>query len=352
MPRASASPPRWSPRWKGRAIAAEAVAARAPAPRVALVGAGLVGSGWAIVFARAGFEVALHDQQPAQSAGALRSIDASLADLARLGLLREPPGAIAARVRVVPSLEAALEGAAYVQESIVERLDAKRSLHAAMDAIAAPGTVLASSTSAFPTSAMAEGLAGRARCIVAHPVNPPYLVPLVEVSGAPFTADDTVQRTVALMRAVGQSPIHVRREAHGFVLNRLQWTLLAEACRLVADGVASVDDVDAAIRDGLGRRWAFIGPFEVGDLNAPGGLRDYLERFGPTIEKINEASGFRLEPAQVEALHAARRVLLPEASRAAQMAWRDRRLMALASHLGGAEPPPASSPAAPESGSV
>lgn len=301
--------------------------------RVALVGAGLVGAGWAIVFARAGFTVALHDAQAGQAERALRGIDGSLADLQHLGLLRESPATIAARISICRTLEAALEGVEYVQESIVERLEAKQQLYAAMDAIAAPATILASSTSAFPASEIAGALPGRARCIVAHPVNPPYLVPLVEVSGAPFTAAVTVQRTLALQREVGQAPIHVRREVLGFVLNRLQWTLLAEGCRLVADGVASVDEVDAAIRDGLGRRWAFIGPFEVGDLNAPGGLRDYLERFGPTIERINAASGFHLEPAQVEALHAARRELLPEPERAARAAWRDRRLMALARHL-------------------
>lgn len=307
--------------------------------RVALVGAGLVGAGWAIVFARAGSEVLLHDAQPGQAERALERIAASLADLEAQALLREPRAALAARIRVAASLEEALAGADYVQESIVEQLDAKCALYAAMDARAAPAVILASSTSAFPTSAFAAGLAGGARCIVAHPVNPPYLVPLVEVSGAPFTAPETVQRTLDLQRACGQSPIHVRREVHGFVLNRLQWTLLAEGCRLVADGVASVDEVDAAIRDGLGRRWAFIGPFEVGDLNAPGGLRDYLERFGPTIEQINEASGFHLDAAQREALHAARRSLLPEPQRTARMAWRDRRLMALARHFAEVEKP-------------
>ncbi|MCP5327754.1 MAG: 3-hydroxyacyl-CoA dehydrogenase [Steroidobacteraceae bacterium] len=304
-----------------------------PLRRVALVGAGLVGSGWAIVFARAGFEVVLHDAAPGQAARALQAIAVSLADLEQRGLLQEPVAAVAARIRVADELSAALAGVDYVQESIVERLEAKRPLYAQMDAIAAPGVILASSTSAFPTSAIAEGLRGAARCVVAHPVNPPYLVPLVEVSGAPFTAESTIERTLELQRAAGQAPIRVRREIRGFVLNRLQWTLLAEACRLVADGVASVDDVDAAIRDGLGRRWVFMGPFEVGDLNAPGGLRDYLERFGPTIEQINAAAGFRLEPAQIEALHTARRALLPEPARAERSRWRDRRLMALARHL-------------------
>ena len=304
--------------------------------RIALVGAGLVGAGWALVFARAGREVALYDAQPGQAERALQSIAGSLADLGRLGLLREPPAAVAARICVADSLQAALSGAGYVQESIVERLEDKRRLFTAMDALAAPGVVLASSTSAFPTSAMAGDLPGRARCLVAHPVNPPYLVPLVEVSGAEFTAEASVSRTLALQRAVGQAPIHVRREVHGFVLNRLQWSLLAEAIRLVEDGVVGVDEVDAAIRDGLGRRWAFLGPFEVGDLNAPGGLRDYLERFGPTIERINEAAGFRLDPELVQSLHAARRALLPESARAERMAWRDRRLMALAQHLAAA----------------
>ncbi len=308
-------------------------------PRIALIGAGLVGAGWAIVFARAGLEVVVHDEQPAQRQRLPGWLARQLGDLQSQGLLHEPPAAIAARVRPVSSLEAALEGVDYVQESIAERLDIKQRLYAAMDALAAPGTILASSTSAFPTSAIAAGLAGRARCIVAHPVNPPYLVPLVEVSGAPFTAAATVERTLALMRSVGQAPIHVRREIHGFVLNRLQWTLLAEACRLVEAGIASVDDVDAAIRDGLGRRWAFIGPFEVGDLNAPAGLADYLQRFAPTIEAINAPAAdgpFQLQPGNVAALHAARRELLPEAQREARMAWRDRRLMALAAHLAGA----------------
>ena len=323
-------------------------------PRIALVGAGLVGSGWAIVFARAGHPVVLHDADPLQRQRALDWVARQLADLAAPGLIAESPATIAARVTAAASLPEALAGATYVQESIVERLDVKQRLYAEMDAVAAPETILASSTSAFPTSAIAAGLAGRARCIVAHPVNPPYLVPLVEVSGAPFTAERTVERTLALMRAVGQSPIHVRREIHGFVLNRLQWTLLAEACRLVADGVASVDDVDAAVRDGLGRRWAFLGPFEVGDLNAPGGLADYLQRFAPTIEEINApgAGGpFRLDAAQVAALHAARRARLPEPERAARTAWRDRRLMALARHLADADTAAQSTTATASAGS-
>ncbi len=307
-----------------------------PTTRVALVGAGLVGSAWAIVFARAGLRVALYDADGAQLTRALDWLVQQLGELAAQRLIDEPVQQVLARVHAARSLAEALDGADHVQESIVERLDAKQALFAAMDAIVAPTVVLASSTSAFPTSELAAGIPGRARCIVAHPVNPPYLVPLVEVCGAPFTSTATIARTLGLMREIGQAPIHVRREIRGFVLNRLQWTLLAEACRLVADGVASVDDIDAAVRDGLGRRWSFMGPFEVGDLNAPGGLADYLERFAPTIEAINAAAAeapWRYEAARVAALHAARRAQLAEPERAGRMAWRDRRLMALTRHL-------------------
>ena len=138
------------------------------------------------------------------------------------------------------------------------------------------------------------------------------------------------------------SPIRVRTEVRGFVLNRLQWTLLAEACRLVADGVASVEDIDRAVRDGLGRRWAFMGPFEVGDLNAPQGLADYLERFRDTIEEIDASRAghvLDLGAAAISALHAARRATLPDEARPARVIWRDRRLMALAAHLAGAGVP-------------
>jgi L-gulonate 3-dehydrogenase len=120
--------------------------------------------------------------------------------------------------------------------------------------------VLASSSSFLPASAFAEGLPGAARCLVAHPGNPPYLLPVVELVPAPFTAEETVERTAALMAGAGMSPVRVGAEVEGFVFNRLQGALLREAYCLVRDGVASVEDVDRVVRDGLGRRWSVIGP--------------------------------------------------------------------------------------------
>ncbi len=304
--------------------------------KIALVGVGLVGRAWAIVFARAGLTVVLHDTNAALLDAAGERIAASLEDLARAGLAREPAERVLARLEFEPHLPRALADARYVQESIGESLAAKQAVFAELDRHTPPQAILASSTSAFATSSFAATLPGRARCLVAHPVNPPFLIPFVEVCGAPFTDESVVARTLELMETVAMSPIRVRAEVRGFVLNRLQWTLLAEACRLVADGVATVEDIDRAVRDGLGRRWAFMGPFEVGDLNAPGGLEDYLGRYRETIEEIDgsrRAHALDLGPAAAASLHAARRARLPEAGQAARVLWRDRRLMALAAHL-------------------
>jgi 3-hydroxyacyl-CoA dehydrogenase len=309
-----------------------------PAPQnIALVGAGLVGASWAVVFARAGHHVRLFDLAAAQRAQAMRFVREALDALARHGLLEEPPALVEGRVSLAEDLAGALTDVQYVQESIAESLPAKQALFAELDRLAAPDAILASSTSSFPTSAIAGGIPGRARCVVAHPVNPPHLIPFVEVSGAEFTDATVIERTLALQREVGQSPIHVRREVEGFVLNRLQWSLLAEACRLVAEGVVGIDEIDAALRDGLGRRWAFMGPFEVGDLNAPRGLGDYLTRFGPTIQGIATSRGAAPLPLSEDFLAAADadcRSRWPAEDREARLARRDARLLELAALLG------------------
>jgi len=303
---------------------------------ISIIGTGLVGSSWAVVFARAGLSVQAFDAAPGQRARAAQLIDASLAALGQAGLLAESVAAVRERITICDSLEAALTGAGYVQESIAESLDAKRVLFATLDVQTPVDVILASSTSSFPISAIATGLTGNLRCVVAHPVNPPHLIPFTEVSGAPFTSPAVIERTLALLRQVGQSPIHVRREVEGFVLNRLQWSLLAEACRLVDDGVASMDDIDAALRDGLGRRWAFMGPFEVGDLNAPNGLADYLTRFGPTIQAIATSRGAQPVPLTENFLAAAQhscRQRWPEQQRDTRLAARDAKLLAIAKLL-------------------
>jgi 3-hydroxyacyl-CoA dehydrogenase len=303
--------------------------------KVALIGAGLIGRAWAIVFARAGRRVALYDLMPEVARGALGRIEANLADLARAGLVDDPP-AILARIAPVATVEEALEGALHVQENGPEDVAVKEALFKRLDAIAAPDVVLASSSSAIRASAFTKGLAGAHRCLVAHPVNPPYLVPLVELAPAPWTAPETVQRTRDLMSAVGQVPIEVRRESDGFILNRLQGALLNEALRLVADGYASVEDIDKCVADGLGLRWSFMGPFETIDLNAPGGVADYARRYGPFYEGLARERGEAPPPPwrgpAIERITAERRARLGFDGLDERQSWRDRRLMALIAH--------------------
>src|SRR5580698_11601770 len=147
-------------------------------------------------------------------------------------------------------------------------------------------TLPSGSTSTLPAPAFTSELAGRHRCIVAHPVNPPHVVPVVEVAAAPWTSADVIARTRELQQHVGQVPIIVKREVPGFILNRLQAALLNEAWRLVKEDYVSVEDLDKVIKDGLGLRWAFMGPFETVDLNAPGGITEYASRYGPVMQGL------------------------------------------------------------------
>ncbi|MCF3935192.1 3-hydroxyacyl-CoA dehydrogenase [Acuticoccus sp. M5D2P5] len=307
--------------------------------KIAVIGAGLIGRSWAIVFARAGHEVTVYDLFEEALAPSRETMRGNLDDLAKIGLLAEAPETVAARVRFTSSLPEALDGADYVQESALERLDVKKSVFADLDRLTPPETILASSASFAPVTSFASDLPGRARCIVAHPVNPPYLVPVVELVPAPFTDEAVVERTHALMTKVKQKPVIIRKETYGFVLNRLQAALLNEAFRLIEDGVTTPAELDITVSDGLGLRWSFMGPFETIDLNAPGGVGDYTERAkGPFRRLAEEQSDVReWSPAFLEAILQAARAERPEAMLGPLQDWRDRRLMALAAHKQTAE---------------
>ena len=197
------------------------------------------------------------------SSGSLPDLEAN--DLLNGGAASE----VAARIRAAATLESALAGAVHVQENTPEDVEVKRAVFARLDAVAPPDAVLASSTSAILPSAFTENLKGRARCLVVHPINPPYLIPAAEVVPAPWTDPAIVERAAKFLRAAGHAPIVMKREIDGFVMNRLQGALLEEAFRLVEQGYAGVEDVDVGIREGLALRWSFMGPFETIDLNAP-----------------------------------------------------------------------------------
>jgi 3-hydroxyacyl-CoA dehydrogenase len=302
-------------------------------PNVAIVGAGLIGRSWAIVFARAGWQVRVTDPEPRTLENASRLIREGLDDLARHGLVTDPALA-AGRVEIVPSLADAVGGVDIVQENGPELVDTKRAIFAELDRLCPEHGILASSTSAIVASRFTEELPGRARCLVAHPVNPPHLLPLVELCGAPWTSPETIERARRIYESIEQVPITVNREVEGFVLNRLQGALLAEAFRLAGEGVVSPQDLDRTLKDGLGLRWSFIGPFETIELNAPGGIADYCKRYTGFYRSLSA------DPAKPDVWDEdnVSRVLTawgetPSADALAQRsAWRDKRLAALKAH--------------------
>lgn len=302
-------------------------------PRVAIIGSGLIGRAWAIVFARAGWDAAMYDAVDGIADKALGLVAEGLEELTKHGLVDDPK-ALASRVRAAKSVADALDGASFVQENVRETVEAKRAIFAEMDALAGPSAILASSSSAIVPGLFSENLAGRARCLVAHPVNPPHLVPIVELLGAPWTAPETIVQAKEVYESIKQVPIVVRREIEGFILNRLQGALLAEAFRLVSEGYVSPQDLDKTIKNGLGLRWSFMGPFATIELNAPGGIADYCARYTGFYKRLQST------PADPEVFgdsnvatilkewgKQATREELAELTR-----WRDQRLAALAAH--------------------
>lgn len=248
---------------------------------VAVVGTGVIGRGWAKVFARAGMATRLYDQDPAQAQRALAWLQADIAaDVADGLATAEEAAAQRGRLSVRTELAEALAGAGYVQESGPERLEIKQAIFAAMDRVAAPATILASSTSALDINKIAGGLAGVARCIMAHPFNPPFALPAVEILAARDTAPATVDATLAFLRRVGMQPVVMNFYVPGFLANRIQAAVVREAIHLAESGVADVDAIDAVIRDGLGLRWALFGNFGTNNTNADGGVREYYRRYG------------------------------------------------------------------------
>jgi 3-hydroxyacyl-CoA dehydrogenase len=300
------------------------------------VGAGFIGRSWAVVFARAGCEVRLFDHVAGVAESALEELAQLLDELEHVDLLDgQRASEVHRRVSAVLDLGQAVEGCAHVQENTPEVLELKRGVLAQIDEATPPDAVIASSTSALLPSQLAAGLAGGARCLVAHPLNPPHLIPAVEIVPGPATAPEAVARTRDLMETVGQNPIVLTREVEGFVMNRLQGALLDEAMALVAEGLTSVADIDAAMRDGLGRRWSFMGPFETIDLNAPGGAADFIDRYGSAYAEIGRGRPNRhaWTGNLAETITSACRTERPLEALPARRAWRDARLAALAAHL-------------------
>ncbi|TWF80840.1 3-hydroxyacyl-CoA dehydrogenase [Pseudonocardia hierapolitana] len=240
---------------------------------VAVVGTGVIGASWAALFLSHGLDVVATDPAPGAE-------DRLRADVAATGLAER------GRLTFVGDLAEAVAGADFVQENGPERIDVKHTLFAVLDAATRPDVVLASSSSGLlPTEIATSCPAHPERVLVGHPFNPPHLLPLVEVVPGERTGDDAVGRAMDFYTALGKKPIRLRHELPGHVANRLQAALWREAYSLVDRGVATVADIDTAIANGPGLRWALLGPFAVQHLSGgPGGIAHVLEHLGPPTE--------------------------------------------------------------------
>jgi len=257
--------------------------AEPPGPRtVGLIGAGVIGAGWAARFLLHGVDVRVFDPDPQAEEHVGRAVEnarRSYADLLTAPL--PAPG----RLTLAASAEEAAAGAGFVQESVPEREELKRALLAAAGSVTAAEVVIASSTSGLVPSRLRAGVPHPERVVVGHPFHPVYLLPLVEVCGGDGTAAQAVEGAEAIYRAVGMAPLRVRKEIDGFVADRLLEALWREALWLVEDGVATVGEIDDAIRLGAGLRWSFMGTFLAYRMaGGDAGMRGFLEHFGPALE--------------------------------------------------------------------
>ena len=299
---------------------------------VAIIGMGLVGRSWAVDFARAGARVALWDAMDGVVETSLSQIRQLVSDMDGAGLLNETPEAILSRINPCSTLSEALSGADYIQENTPERIEIKYDVLAAIEANAQPDAVIASSSSGLLPSAMFENIASARRCLVAHPLNPPHLIPAVELVPGPATDAASLHTARMILEEAGHVVLTLRREIAGFVMNRLQGAVLDEAFRLVEQGIVGPEDVDIALRDGLAIRWSVVGPFETIDLNAPGGVSDYIDRYGPMYDDLAIGSEGRADWQGTvrDVVTADRRARLAVDQIPARTEWRDARLAEIA----------------------
>lgn len=257
--------------------------------RVAVVGAGLMGHGIAQEFAVAGYDVRLFDRSEEVLDGAIDRIKGNLEAMAGLGMVeQEAIEPALSRIRTNAALEDAVGDADYVVEAVFEDLALKQRLFAELDALCRPRTILASNTSTFLPSKLAAATGRPEQVLVTHYFNPPHLLPLVEIVRSAATSDETVDTAYELLMRIGKRPALVQKEAPGFVGNRLQAALYREALAIVAQGIATPEDVDIVVKEGFGRRLAVAGPFEVFDLAGLDLVAQVMAQLFPAIDNSRQ----------------------------------------------------------------
>lgn len=248
----------------------------------AALGSGVIGSGWVARALAHGLDVVAWDPAPGAEQALRKRIANAWPALEKQGLAA---GASQDRLRFVATIEECVRDADFIQESAPERLELKLDLHARISAAARPDALIASSTSGLLPSEFYESSQHQQRCIVGHPFNPVYLLPLVEIVGGKHTAPEAIEAAKQVYSALGMRPLHVRKEVPGFIADRLLEALWREALHLVNDGVATTGEIDDAIRFGAGLRWSFMGTFLTYTLaGGDAGMRHFMAQFGPALQ--------------------------------------------------------------------
>jgi len=309
--------------------------------KIGIVGSGLIGKSWAMIFASVGYNVVLYDVEEKQVTASIESIARELKQFESEGTLRGDTLTAEQQAQLISgtsSLQECVQGCVYIQECVPENLDLKIKVWKKIDEFVGNETILASSTSCIVPSKISADLNNKARFIVAHPCNPPYHTPMVELVPAPWTDEKTRATTRSIMAEAGQGPVSLSRELPGFVLNRMQYALLNECFRLIKDDVVTPQDLDVVMKDGMGMRYAFMGPMETIHLNAEG-TQNYCDRYGETIYNVSSDSGpiptcWKQESdedkATVAKINSMMCTTVPESELYNRRLWRDQRLAALA----------------------
>ncbi|KAI8791880.1 lambda-crystallin homolog [Biomphalaria glabrata] len=303
--------------------------------KIAIIGSGLIGQSWAMIFAGAGHKVTLYDIVSEQVSKALETIATNLKNYESQGCLR---GQLTASRQVSlitgsSDLQECLNGASYVQECVPESVDLKRQVFNQMDMYITEDMIVASSSSCLGVSQFVGEMKNKHRTLVAHPVNPPYFVPLVEIVPGPWTLPEVSQQTRTLLESVGQAPVTLSKECPGFALNRIQYSIINECWCMYKDGLLSAADIDKLMVNGLGPRYAFIGPLETMHLNADG-IVDYCKRYAQGAYNVSST----LTPPPImydiptaENVQSELSSAVPLEQLLERRKWRDRHLAALAS---------------------
>jgi len=309
--------------------------------KIGIVGSGLIGKSWAMIFASVGYNVMLYDVEDKQVTAAIESIKRELKEFEASGTLRGDKLTAFEQANLITgtsSLIQCVQNCIYVQECVPENLDLKIKVWKQIDEVVEADTILASSTSCIVPSKISADLKNKERFIVAHPCNPPYHTPMVELVPAPWTDQYTRSTTRKMMAEAGQGPVSLSRELPGFVLNRMQYALLNECFRLIQDDVVTPQDLDVVMKDGMGMRYAFMGPMETIHLNADG-TQNYCDRYGETIYNVSSDSGpipscwrqkSSEDKATIAKIHSMMCETVAESELNTRRLWRDQRLAALA----------------------